>query len=193
MNFRNIRGFSKGEIKRYRVVLFDVDGTIMYSSRDIGGQAMINAMEKTFCKQKKPFSRENIRLGGRCDPIIAEEVAYKAGVTMETFASKHSDFIREYKVELEKQIQLNRDIVTQTEGIANLLRSLQTKGVKLGVLTGNYNEIAPVKISAVHIDPNVFEFGAFGSDDSDRNALPKIALVSCILVSSVMNGSSLLI
>jgi len=45
----------------------------------------------------------------------------------------------------------------------------------VGLLTGNIEVGARLKLSAVGIDPDQFQIGAYGSDAIDRAALPEIA------------------
>jgi phosphoglycolate phosphatase-like HAD superfamily hydrolase len=43
-------------------------------------------------------------------------------------------------------------------------------------VTGNIVSTAPLKLKAGGIDPAQFRVGAYGSDDMDRNHLPRIAM-----------------
>jgi phosphoglycolate phosphatase len=48
--------------------------------------------------------------------------------------------------------------------------------VLLGLLTGNAQLTAPLKLAAASIDPLQFKVGAYGSDALDRNELPAIGM-----------------
>jgi phosphoglycolate phosphatase len=62
-------------------------------------------------------------------------------------------------------------------GIPELLTALnQRNDVLLGLLTGNAQLTAPVKLLAAGIDPAQFKVGAYGSDAVDRNQLPAISI-----------------
>ena len=45
----------------------------------------------------------------------------------------------------------------------------------LGLVTGNMENTAPIKLRAAGINPGLFRVGGYGSDDGDRNRLPAIA------------------
>jgi phosphoglycolate phosphatase-like HAD superfamily hydrolase len=61
-------------------------------------------------------------------------------------------------------------------GVPELLKVLSARDdVMLGLVTGNLENTAPIKLRTVGIDPGLFRVGGYGSDDSDRNNLPAIA------------------
>ena len=61
-------------------------------------------------------------------------------------------------------------------GVSALLAALSRRtDVLLGLVTGNLENTAPIKLRAVGIEPGLFLVGGFGSDDTDRNRLPAIA------------------
>jgi len=57
-----------------------------------------------------------------------------------------------------------------------LLNTLTAQeGIVLGLVTGNLQVTAPIKLQAVGIAPSWFQVGGYGSDDQDRDKLPAIA------------------
>ena len=52
----------------------------------------------------------------------------------------------------------------------------QQDDVVLGLVTGNLEATAKLKLRSVNLDVNRFVVGGFGSDHADRNQLPRIAL-----------------
>ena len=66
-------------LRPHRLLMFDIDGTLFFSSLDLGGRAMIRALERTFPSAPSRFSRSGIRLGGRVDSEIARDVAHSGG------------------------------------------------------------------------------------------------------------------
>ncbi len=62
-------------------------------------------------------------------------------------------------------------------GVVGLLSALRDRAdVLLGLLTGNSEPTAPLKLQEAGIDPAQFVVGAYGSEDLDRNRLPEIAM-----------------
>ena len=62
------------------------------------------------------------------------------------------------------------------DGVVDLLDALEAReDVVLGLLTGNVESGARVKLSAAGIDPDRFRVNAFGSDHEHRPELPAIA------------------
>ena len=60
-------------------------------------------------------------------------------------------------------------------GVNALLASLKEEGHSLGLLTGNIERGAMLKV-AYHVIADYFQFGAYGDDHWDRNKLGPIAL-----------------
>ena len=79
-----------------------------------------------------------------------------------------------YLNHLRKEIQNDRKHVKP--GVRELLAHLSArKNVGLGLLTGNLEQGARIKLGAFHLN-EYFPTGAFGSDDEDRNSLLPIAV-----------------
>lgn len=161
-----------------RVILFDIDGTLVFSRRDVGGGAMLRVLRRLFSSiPGDQFTREGVRLGGRCDPAIAQDVAVNAGVSVEEFFAVQTQFEEAYRSEMRIAMQkgrVNKDVV-QCPGAGRLLDALKEK-YQLGLLTGNYDFNAVTKLMTVDIDPALFRFGAYGNDAQERDLLPPIAL-----------------
>src|SRR5690606_6807673 len=65
--------------------------------------------------------------------------------------------------------------VSALPGVRPLLDRLAGEGLPLGLLTGNLQPMAYLKLDRVGLG-GFFPFGAFGSDHEDRNCLPEVAL-----------------
>ena len=52
----------------------------------------------------------------------------------------------------------------------------ETRAATLGLLTGNYSDAIPIKLSAIGIEPAWFEVTAFGDEAADRRALAALAI-----------------
>lgn len=161
-----------------RIILFDIDGTLVFSRRDVGGEAMLRVLRRLFSSVPgHRFTRDDVRLGGRCDPMIAQDVAVNAGISVEEFFAVQTQFENEYRSEMRIAMQkgrVNKDVV-QCPGAGRLLDALKEK-FQLGLVTGNYDFNAVTKLLTVDIDPALFRFGAYGNDAHERDMLPPIAL-----------------
>jgi phosphoglycolate phosphatase-like HAD superfamily hydrolase len=155
-----------------KLVLFDIDGTILLSS-GAGRRAIVGAITEEI---GNPGSLNHIRFGGKTDPQIVAELLAAAG-HQEPPSSSRLDLICRRYVEL-LATELDRP-TTRTHvmpGVHRLLDRLENeKSVILGLLTGNLAEGARLKLRAAEIDPARFQVGAYGSDAAHRPDLPPIA------------------
>ena len=154
-----------------RVVLFDIDGTILWTD-GAGRRAVHRALEEVF-GAPVPDGHE---FDGKTDPQIVRELMHLAGVS-------HGDIDDRLEQALERYVQLLHGELGELEahdhvlpGIRELLDALEAReDVVLGLLTGNVLPGAVAKLSAVGIDAHRFRVGAFGSDHAHRPELPAIA------------------
>lgn len=154
-----------------RVVLFDIDGTILWTD-GAGRRAVHRALEDVF-GAPVPDGHE---FDGKTDPQIVRELMQLAGVT-------HGDIDGRIEHALERYVELLHTELGALEehdhvlpGIRELLDALEARDdVLLGLLTGNVHPGAVAKLTAVGIDPARFRIGAFGSDHAHRPELPAIA------------------
>lgn len=154
-----------------RVVLFDIDGTILWTD-GAGRRAVHRALEDVL-GAPVPDGHE---FDGKTDPQIVRELMQLAGVT-------HGDIDGRIESALERYVELLHTELGALEqhdhvlpGIRELLDALQARDdVMLGLLTGNVHPGAVAKLTAVGIDATRFRVGAFGSDHAHRPELPAIA------------------
>jgi len=150
-----------------RLVLFDIDATLI----DSGG-AGIRSLNSSF---QELFSLENafdgIRMAGKTDTEIIRECLLKHNISIDGNLDAVSSA---YLKHLHKEIQNDRKHVKP--GVYELLEHLSTKkNVGLGLLTGNLEQGARIKLESFNLN-KYFPTGAFGSDDGDRNNLLPIAV-----------------
>lgn len=161
-----------------KLVLFDIDGTILNAS-GIGGRAIYQAIGEV-CREKEVFGDHptpelgRVRMSGMTDTQIVHEIL--EGVlpesTVEQLLPDIFDAIagclRE-ACENGAKVQLLDGVQELTSAVANHEECL------LGLLTGNNKGGAAAKLGAVELDA-CFQVGAFGDDARSRNALPAIAV-----------------
>lgn len=153
-----------------RLILFDVDGTLVRSS-GAGRATIAYAMQELFGTTGSlgsyPFS-------GKTDSRIIRDVLGEAGILASEIDGKIESLYELMAVKGRKLFVENG--IRACPGVPDLLSALKSSGeVLLGLLTGNVSHTAPLKLAAAGIDPGDFPVGAYGSDASERNALPKIA------------------
>ena len=154
-----------------KVVLFDIDGTILWTD-GAGRRAVTRALEEVF-GAPVPTGHE---FDGKTDPQIVRELMQLAGVA-------HGDIDGRLPNALDRYVELLHTELDGLEGnehllpgIPELLDELEARDdVLLGLLTGNVQPGAVAKLTAVGIDPSRFMVGAYGSDHAHRPELPAIA------------------
>jgi len=156
-------------LKRMKFILFDIDGTIL-DSGGAGVCALNMAFEEKFGVKDAFVS---VSMAGKTDLQILREgfllhnISFSNGMIPE--------FYRSYTGHLRRNIHNSQGHVKP--GIRDALRELlaQDSNYVLGLLTGNIEEGARIKLSAFDLD-SYFSIGAFGNDDEDRNMLLPIAV-----------------
>lgn len=152
-----------------RLLLFDIDGTIMDS-----GRAGTRALNAAFLKY---FSVENafdgIRMSGKTDTEIMREALVKHRIATDGNIPLLMDI---YVESLKKEISIPNPARHLKPGVKEALQALSgRKNIALGLLTGNIEQGARLKLSAFGLN-KYFPFGAFGSDSEDRNLLLPVAV-----------------
>jgi phosphoglycolate phosphatase-like HAD superfamily hydrolase len=154
-----------------RLVLFDIDGTLVLT-----GGAGIRAMNRAGELVLGIASLlDGIPVAGRTDWIILHDALRNIGherdeTLFHRLRDAHHAFLRE---EIE---QPGHGVKAVMPGIRELLPVLESRhDVFLGLLTGNFEEAARIKLE--HFDLwRYFRCGAFGDDSADRNALVPFAV-----------------
>ncbi len=168
---RSARGAVAPQASLTRVVLFDVDGTLIYA-HGAGHRALVEAMEAVF-GTAGPHKEYDWR--GKTDPLIVRELLRLAGVPKKkvTLASLRTCFV-EYVRRLEATLA-NGQPVDIMPGIGELLpRLAERQDILIGLLTGNVEQGAHAKLRPTGLLP-LFRIGAYGSDAWERRRLPVIA------------------
>jgi phosphoglycolate phosphatase len=153
-----------------RLLLFDVDGTLL-SSRGAGRRAVKAALERVY---GSGGGIDQYDLRGKTDQRIVFDVMEVAGWSREAVKERLDDFFEAYARGLAEEIGDGRSVAL-LPGIDALVRRLdRTDGVMLGLVTGNIEEGARIKLEPTGLWP-FFSIGAFGSDHADRRRLPSLA------------------
>jgi phosphoglycolate phosphatase len=154
-----------------KLVLFDIDGTIMLTD-GAGKRAIHRALEEVF----GGTGPTDHRFDGKTDPQIVRELMRAVGHSDEYIDSRMSLLLERYVEYLRDELHVGVDGVTVMPGIPELLDALGDRAdVILGLLTGNLAAGARAKLTAAAIDPDQFKVGAYGSDHEMRSELPAVA------------------
>ncbi len=153
-----------------RLILFDIDGTLVLddgASREAYALGLKEVFGFETTLRQYDFS-------GRTDPQITHMVLGDAGFSASDIDARIEDLWEVYVAELEKRASAER--VRLLPGVIALLDRLATyPHLTLALLTGNIEPGARLKLNAQNLN-GYFAFGAFGSDSTEREDLPPIAV-----------------
>lgn len=154
-----------------KLVLFDIDGTLL-NSEGLGRASMQRALGEVFGSPGNPAYRYD----GKTDKQIVRDVMRLEGHSDEHIDSRMETLILLYLEGLRIGANSGNFNVRPHEGVLELLDVLEAReDVVLGLLTGNVEAGARVKLTAAGINPDRFRVNAFGSDHEHRPQLPAIA------------------
>jgi phosphoglycolate phosphatase len=154
-----------------KLVLFDIDGTVLLSD-GAGKRAVRRAMMEVF----GTAGPDAHRFDGKTDPQIVRELQRLEGHPDHHIDAHLPRAIGRYVELLSEELDRPGHRSYTLPGVPELLDALEARDdAVLGLLTGNVVDGARAKLSAVGIDPQRFVVGAYGSDHETRAHLPAIA------------------
>lgn len=157
-----------------RMVLFDIDGTLVHVEREISRRVLIDALRAATGHTDHFEVPHTYQFHGRTDRMIFADLAEMIGVERDRALEVMTHF--EHALVTGFGGHLTIESVRLLPGITLLLERLETEGdIVLGLLTGNLEGSARAKL-APHDLNRYFPFGAYGSDGTLRTELPPIAL-----------------
>jgi phosphoglycolate phosphatase len=154
-----------------KLVLFDIDGTVLLSD-GAGKRAVHRALAEVY---GSPGPSDH-RFDGKTDGQIVRELLRREGYADDHIDGHMPRAIGRYVELLHEELDAPGHSARTLPGVTQLLDALADReDAILGLLTGNVIDGARAKLTAVGIDPDRFEVGAFGSDHEVRSELPSIA------------------
>jgi phosphoglycolate phosphatase-like HAD superfamily hydrolase len=151
-----------------RVLLFDIDNTLLYSG-GAGGYAMSRAFHEMFGVEDG-FGK--IEFSGRTDRFIFGTGLVNCGI--DTAPEQHLEaFVGRY-AELLPAALKERDGYLMP-GFPELLAALRDAGARVGLATGNFSQSARLKLEHFEID-GYFAGGGFGEESAERKDVVAAAI-----------------
>lgn len=152
-----------------KAVLFDIDGTLLHT----GGAGAV-AWQRAFLElyEVEANIAEHTH-AGMTDPEIAQ-IVFREVLGRPGSATERAEAIGCYLGYLADAVGESNGYFV-IEGIEELLPRLVEAGVLLGVVTGNIEAAAHIKLARGDLN-RYFAFGGYGSDSRDRTELTKKAL-----------------
>ena len=150
-----------------KLILFDIDETLIDSGK-AGTRALNNTFAELFGIED---AFKNIKMAGWTDIQIMKEGLKLNGLSDGN--GRVNDVINHYLSNLRKEIENPWKKVKP--GVFEILDDLVSESVPLGLLTGNLETGAKIKLTPFGLQ-KYFPAGAFGSDNEDRDKLLPIAV-----------------
>ena len=164
-----------------RLILFDVDGTLVWGGP--AKEAFTVALARVFgatppvnlTLDRVVELAPKVVFAGRTDPQIARELLRKAGLDDGRIDEGLPRLWTLYPRELERRLPAKP--VTPLAGVRELLAALgDREDVAMGLVTGNIREGARLKLGSAGLAVDAFPAGGFGCDRESRNDLPAVAV-----------------
>ena len=159
-----------------RAVLFDIDGTLLVTG-GAGGVAWQRAFEALHGVEADIAEHTD---AGMTDPEIAA-IVFREVIGREGSPEERSKAIGCYLKHLPDAVAESAGYRVMP-GIEGLLPRLIEEGILLGLVTGNIEAAAHIKLARARLN-RFFSFGGYGSDSADRTAVTEAALGRGALVS----------
>jgi phosphoglycolate phosphatase len=156
-------------------ILFDIDGTLI-STGGAGATSWRLAFDELY---GIPADIGKFTDAGMTDPDVGRK-------TFEAVLKRKPER-KEFARLMERRLHYLQGAVEESKGykvfpgVEELLPTLIEDGYLLGLVTGNVEAAAHIKLHRARLN-RFFSFGGYGSDSSDRGALTKIALRRAALV-----------
>jgi phosphoglycolate phosphatase len=152
------------------LVLFDIDGTLIRRAGPHHREALVDAIRRTAHVET---TTEGVPVAGMLDREILTTMMLRAGMPQSAIRRVMPDVIaRAQSIYVRRVPDISRKVCP---GVRSLLRRLSSRGVVIGLVTGNLSRIGWRKMERTGLRP-YFRFGAFAEMAHDRAGLVRIAI-----------------
>lgn len=155
-------------------VFFDIDATLLLTD-GAGRSALKAALETVYGTSGR---LDGYLFHGKTDPQIVVELLKGAGINEPKIRDRMSAMWPVYLEALKSELDVRRveGRIRLLPGVSRLLAKLEgVEGVSLGLITGNIEAAAWMKLSAAGVTTR-FAAGGYGSDSEIRCEIARIAL-----------------
>lgn len=156
-------------------ILFDVDGTLIISG-GAGADSWRLAFDELY---GIPADIGKFTDTGMTDPDVGRKT-FEAVLHREPAPAEFSKLLERRLHHLHQTVRESKHYQV-LDGVAELLPKLLAEGYLLGLVTGNLEAAAHIKMHRGKLN-RFFSFGGYGSDSSDRAEVTRIALRRAALV-----------
>ena len=151
----------------HKILLFDIDGTLLQIKQHVI-RGLIGELVQQYTPDVSLDELAEIPFAGRTDRAIFEDLLNIGRQPVSLF-----DELKQHYIDA-LQSKLTAYDILLYEPVFRVLEYCTSQNIPMGLLTGNFREIAVLKTRLAGIG-EYFKFGAFGCDHPRRHALPEIA------------------
>lgn len=151
-------------------MLFDIDGTLIRRAGPHHREALVEAIRRTAHVET---TTEGVPVAGMLDRDILTTMMLRAGMPRIQIRRVLPEVVKRAQSIYVRRVP---DISSKVcPGVRSLLRRLASRGVVIGLVTGNLSRIGWRKMERAGLKP-YFRFGAFAEMAHDRAGLVRIAI-----------------
>ena len=159
-----------------RAVLFDIDGTLLVTG-GAGGAAWQRGFEELYGVEANVADHTD---AGMTDPEIVK-IVFGEVIGREGSPEERARAVAAYLKHLPETVAESEGYRVMP-GVEELLDRLIDAGLLLGIVTGNVEAAAHIKLARAGLN-RFFSFGGYGSDSPDRTEVTEAALRRAEMVS----------
>lgn len=166
---------AKRDGQRLRLILFDIDGTLLRTS-GAGRESTRRAMHEVFGSIGR---LDTHHFGGKTDWQTLLELLGDDGYTRDHIGEampRYHEAMARHLDSIMVDFTVMRCAGAWETVEAMRARAAEKGDIALGLVTGNVRDAAAVKLRAAGYDPAWFPVGAFGHEALERDLLPPIAI-----------------
>ncbi|KAA3644719.1 MAG: HAD family hydrolase [Chloroflexi bacterium] len=155
-----------------RLVLFDIDGTLLLTGK-VGQTSAKAALERFFGAAGRV---DEFYPTGRTIEGIFVDTLVDAGFSDEEYRAKREELYADFFAEFRARINRGDHEIKALPGTKELVEGLSAReDIVLGLVTGNHQLTAEVKLTMAGFDISVFKAGAYGHESAHRPHLVPLA------------------